>query len=714
MIKMKGRKKMTKTGFSREKVKRRAEKIGAFMLAAFFVLSLSACASDKNGQDSGADGITGNSGQNSSQGSVTKVPVIDNGDLTGRPVFSEKSGFYSSDFNLEITSSDPNAKIYYTLDGSIPDESDTLYTAPIIMKDRTSQFNKLSAQTGVNPSGDYVPDFKVPKGNVVRAMAVLGDGTKTEVNSATYFVGINREEEYGDVPVISMMTDFENLFGYEEGIYVMGKTYDDWIAEDPSNKYKEGWQQEGNFKQKGREWEREALIEYMPADGSEGFSQNAGIRIMGAASRGASQKSFRVISREEYQAKTFEYELISDNERSDGNGNVEKYKSFLLRNGGNDNEFGRLRDPYLQSLVAHRSFETMQYEPVIVYINGEYWGMYTLREDYSDNYIKHNYGLDNKNVLFVKRGELEDGNEEDMYLYYDMFDFITQNDMSVPENYQKACELLDMESFTQYVAFNMYIYNQDSFFDSNNYAMWRCVEPDPSSPYGDGKWRMMAYDTDYSTGIYSDGGGYQTNNIRDIISKNKQSSGGWRYANDILISLLKNDSFKKDLILTLCDMRNVDFEKGRASEILDEMDAAYIKLMPDTLERFGPQWVLYGGADNYFKNRMDQIKNFMSGRYDCFTGLVKEAFGLGDTVTVTVSTSDTESGKVIINCTELSGMSEMTGEYFTDYPIELTAVPAEGNKFVRWECEGLSISDEKSESITVELSADCTVKAVFE
>lgn len=630
------------------------------------------------------------------------------------PKFSADSGFYDAEFGLEITCADPEAKIYYTLDGSVPDETDMLYTEPLRIYNRTSEENLLSAQTGINPSGDFVPSYKVNKCSVVRAVAVLSDGTETEITSATYFVGIDREEEYGNVPVISIMTEYDNLFGYEEGIYVKGKTYDEWLAENPENKYKEGWQQEGNFSQKGRDWEREAVIEFITADGTDGFTQNAGIRIMGAASRRASQKSFRIISREEYEKKTFEYELIPENLRSDGAGNVQKYKSFILRNGGNDNEFGRIRDPYLQSLVEDRAFETMQSAPAVVYINGEYWGAYTLAEDYSDNYIKHNYGLDNENVLVVKRGELEDGSEEDMQLYYDMFDFITGNDMSVAENYAKACDLLDMESFTQYVAFNMYVYNQDSFFDNNNYSMWRCVTPDSSCPQGDGKWRMMLYDTEYSTGIYSNGDGYHTNNINAILNKGRKSSGSYRYANDLLLSLMDSEAFQRELVLALSDMRNVDFEKKRASIRLDAMEEVYIRLVPDTLERFGPEWVLYGDTKDYFAGRMDEIKKFMNGRYDCFMGIVQSAFGLSEPVSVTVETSDVSGGSVQINTTSLEGIPEMTGEYFTDYPIVLTAIPAEGMKFAGWECEGCVISDSGAETITVELHQDCSIRAVFE
>ncbi|MGN1105734.1 MAG: FN3 associated domain-containing protein, partial [Huintestinicola sp.] len=289
-------------------------------------------------------------------------------------VFSQNSGFYKDNFELEITCSDPEAKIYYSTDGSIPNETSTLYSGPITLKNRTREPNVLSAQTGISIGENYTPREKVTKANVIRAVAVYGDGSTSDVLNGTYFVGIDREKKYGNVPVISVMTDFKNLFDYETGIYVTGATYDKWIAEDEKNKQLDVWFAKANFTGKGKEWERPVSFELIEPDGSIGISQDMGVRIMGAASRNASQKSMRFTAREEYGSKSVKYELIPDNLRSDGEGNVEKYKSFLLRNGGNDCDFAKIRDPLFQERVKDRRFETQQFTPCVAFINGEYWG----------------------------------------------------------------------------------------------------------------------------------------------------------------------------------------------------------------------------------------------------------------------------------------------------------------------------------------------------
>ena len=217
------------------------------------------------------------------------------------PIFSLKSGFYDGDsIELEISIEDPKAIIYYTLDSSNPTINSTIYKNSIILKDKSLEENVYSKITGVTADRNYVPIEKITKANIVRAMAELSDGTFTPIISRTYFVGVNRKELYGDVPIISIVTDPENLFDYNKGIYVMGKMYDDWIEEDPANIKKQPFNKKGNYNMKGKEAERPASIDYFPVDeNKEGFSENVGIRIAGAVSRTFIQKSFRVFFRNE-------------------------------------------------------------------------------------------------------------------------------------------------------------------------------------------------------------------------------------------------------------------------------------------------------------------------------------------------------------------------------------------------------------------------------
>lgn len=635
-------------------------------------------------------------------------------DIQGLAVdFNYESGFYDKPIVLQMYCPEKGAKIYYTTDGSVPDEKSTLYTAPITLKNRKSANNVLSAQTGTSAGGDYIPKKNVDKANVIRAVAIKPDGSKSEIVNGTYFVGIDREKKYGDVPVISIMTDKDNLFNYNTGIYVLGKTYDEWKAK--QTKHFESWEAVGNYSQKGKEWERPAVIQLIEPDGDVGFTQDMGIKIKGAASRGATQKSFTVTAREEYGKKSVKYELIPDNMRSDGSGEVEKYKSFVLRNGGNDCDFAKVRDPLLQKLVSSRRLDTMQSIPVVVYIDGEYWGMYTLAEEYSDNYIENNYGIDNNNVVIVKRGELDEGQDKDIELYNNMYDFIVGNDMSSDANYKRACEMLDMGSYADYCAFNLYIYNQDTIFDGNNWSMWRVRTPDKSSSYADGKWRMLVYDTDYSSGIYNDGANYKDDNISKVIGDGTvNADNGWRSPVEMFRSLYRNPDFKQELVTAMCDIRNVEFNSSSAINELSEMAEIYEKLVPPTFERFGPDWIARYNTAEYYHSKIDQLATFLDGRYRHFPEIMKKTMGLGDMANVEISLSEGSKSGIVINNSAPDMSGTFKGKYCTDYPITLTAVPAKGEKFVRWEYSGCSVSNPNSAKVTVRFGKDLTIKAVFE
>ena len=688
--------------------------LAAAVAALLCVNVFSACSSsDSSGEQSSSES-TGSSADNSSSGDSSgseqdepqEFTELDAGELTVSA--DVQSGFYDSEFDLTLTASDPSAEIYYTTDGSEPHPGSAKYTDPIHISDRSWEENVLAAHRSVSAGGDYVPNFRIPKGTVIRAAAFRDGNKRGDVLSSSYFVGIDREADYLDVPVISIAIDQDYLFDYDIGIYTLGKAHDDWLAEDKGNKSKDGWQHEANYTQRGREWEREASVEYICADGTIAFSQNMGVRTMGAASRNEMQKSLRLTAREEYGKKNVKYEVIPDNLRSDGSGNVEKYKSFVLRNGGNDCNFAKIRDPLLQSLVWDRDFETQQASPCVVFIDGEYWGMYSITEDYSDNYFQNNYEIEKENVVLIKRGELEEGTDSDFDLYTDMISFITGNDMSDAENYKKACELMDMQSFADYCAFNLYIYNEDSMFKDNNWRMWRTRTPVEGVDVADGRWRMVVYDVDFSTGIYSGGGNYKDSDVSKAIKGTGAADGTPAKA---FSCLCENEDFYEMFMTALFDMRNVNFEKERACDSADAMGFYYKKLVPDTYARFGPDYVLGG---NYTQEKIAELRTFFNGRYDVFAYAVPSTLGIGEKHTVTLDIENKDKGSVTINASGIPLWNGFEGVYPEISEITLRAEPKEGEKFKGWEAEGITIEDPKSETISFRMTGDVKIKAVFE
>ena len=630
--------------------------------------------------------------------------------------FSHDSGFYEQSQTISLSCNAEGALIYYTLDGSTPNKTSTLYKEPITVSRKLYSQNVLAAQTDISVSNNYIPDFSVDKCTVIRAIAYLPDGTTTPLAHASYFIGLDREK-YGTVPIISLITDFDNLYDYETGIYVLGKTHDEWLAEDPSRASLDGWQHTGNYSNRGSEWERPVSVEFITADGTPGFKQNMGVRIMGGASRNQPQKSLKLYAREEYGAKNLKYPLIPDNYTSSGE-LIEKYKTFVLRVGGNDADFARLRDPYLQTLVKDARFETQQSTPCIAFLNGEYWGMYTINEDYTDNHFENNYGIDNKNIILIKRGELEEGNEEDISLYHDMYLFITQNDMADPQFYEAACELVDMGSFIDYFAFQLYIHNEDGIFQDNNWRMWRVRDTDMATEYSDGRWRFASYDNDFSTGIYSGADSAGFDNLSSAVvqsTKSEREDNIKRYRPvELLRSLLNNDSFREEFILALCDMRNIYYEPKLSTKVLNEMAEPYLSLMPDTWKRFGPDWVAGGDPAGHIDNKITDLRNFMVKRYTAMPNMIKKAFDLGPAKKLSLGINDASMGTILVNGRQPDFSFAFSGMYFEETTVTLTAVPAEGYKFVRWDVTSGELADTSSETIRFNMSSGMTINAVFE
>ncbi len=631
------------------------------------------------------------------------------------PIFNISSGFYAGPFELTISYPNPDAQIYCTFDGSVPTEDSEPYTGGFVLDNRSGYSNYLSAITGINPNEDYIPGVSVIKGNVIRAVAVLPDGRTSRVASGTYFIGIDRVAAFGQAPVISLYTDADNLFSYEDGIYVLGKTYDEWLSggQDDSAAGDDQTAVDepvGNFSNRGDEWERPATVEYMPGDGSTGFVSDIGIRIMGGASRSNSQKSFRLKCRKKYGSKYIDYDLIPGNLRSDGTGEVSKYRSFILRNGGNDCDYGKIRDPFIQEMVSTRDFETQDSEPVVVFINGEYWGCYTLVEDYSGEYIENNYGISEDNVIIVKNGKIEEGFEEDMPSFYEMEEFIMGNDMSIPANYSVACDMLDMESFASYCALNIYICNKDSIFvNDNNWEMWRVRRIDKMHPCGDGKWRMMCFDTDYSSGIYEDVG--VNEDIMGAACDENNTATGSR----LLGALLANNEFRDMFITELCDMRNLDFERNRVCEVVEKYRAQYGLLVPYSLIRFGPESIArFMDPNKYVSDCIDGVEQWFTGRYEVFPEQIKRDFGLSDCVSVTVVQPDISKGSFTLNNSNLEKTGEYNGLYFREVPVTVTARPADGEVFDHWQVEGGTVIDSEGDSITFIPDGECIVTAVYD
>ena len=482
-------------------------------------------------------------------------------------------------------------KIYYTLDGTIPTKDSILYTDTIELDRYSTPDYLVLRENTKNISGnDIHANDSLPRGVVVRAIAIAPDKTKGKVNTQTFFPTLS--SLYQNSTLISLVTDPKNLLDYETGIMVNGKVFDEWLQEDENNKDRIYFSN-GNFSQKGKEWEREAVIEYF-----DGFTslwkKNCGIRIRGNFSRMYNQKGFNVYFRDEYGSNKLKYELFPNNYSSDGK-KISQYKSFSLSNGGNTVDGLKYSEDFLQSLVKDRNVDTEEGRLVIVFLNGEYWGVYLLQERYSTDYYTNHYNIHRNNLIVVSEGQIDIGKKEDISYYEDLMKY-SELDLTNEDHYLEFLSKIDLQSMLDYFAIQIYIENSDwgnvgSLY--KNTRLWRVRDSD-GSLYGDGKWRWSLYDL-----------GYYAESIRD---PNQCSIDRAKEKHPLFASAMNNKNFEKEFYRTLEDIRVHNFNPKHVEEVFQSYYDLWNPYMLDQNRRFGSL-----GYDHIYS--IDNIKKFFVTKY---------------------------------------------------------------------------------------------------
>lgn len=548
---------------------------------------------------------------------------------TSEVVFSRQGGIYNEEFELELTS---KGDIYYTTDGSDPSKSDTSikYDGEIKVADRSGDANIVSAVSptlfctnfsdyskddGLICRIDAPSDDAVDKCTVIRAAAKDSAGNWSAVTTQTYFIGSTTDHIDGieasckasgsALAVISITMDYDDLFDSEKGIYVKGDVFDNalkkfignknWIKADDTRKL------DANYSQRGREWEREAHIDFfeMNENGADQvLNQDCGIRIQGNYSRSDLQKGFRLYARKDYGDNKFRYDIWGD-ELKDKDGNtIDKFKTFVLRAGGNCAFTSKYNDTYWQTLAAGVDCSTKASRPCVVYLNGEYWGLYVLEEDYSDDYFESHYGVNKDDVIVYKgdaetysigykldEGTLPDGEKADYY-FKELKDFFkTHKSLKDDADYEEFAQIVDVDSVMDYFGVEVWINNKWDW-PGKNWSMWKTNTTDKSNEYADGRWRFCLYDIEFG-GVSGAGDAY-TNTVKE---DNYKPSGllDFDTKNPAVLCfayLMTNDKFRAAYCEKLAGFSDTIFEKNKALDTLDEFEAVYGPLFDQFYDRY--------------------------------------------------------------------------------------------------------------------------------
>jgi hypothetical protein len=323
----------------------------------------------------------------------------------------------------------------------------------------------------------------------------------------------------GTLPVIRLNTDEEYLWSTDSGLYILP-----------------------NYLEK---WEFPAVIEYLENDQTI-FRDNVGFRIKGNASRAHKMKSFGIYWRNEYGKKNLEYRMFHDISTS-------KFKRLFLRNSGNDFEETHIKDASISMIYKdYANVEYQEYKPCVLYLNNEYWGIYNIREMITPHHFNYHFDVNSDEIDLLEGSELnpkaDDGSVNDFFY------FIQENNLSNIDNYTALSNMIDIDSYIDYIIIQTYICNTD--WPVGNAKWWR----DKSSANYT-KWRWVVYDTDLA--LISDVNKIWIGDLYGNYYNNNKKDGFFIFNN-----LIKNTVFKKLFLERYLFFIETVFEKSRVESII--------------------------------------------------------------------------------------------------------------------------------------------------
>ena len=574
---------------------------------------------------------------------VLPTPGSGNGDnayggVLLEPVFSLQTGFYNQDqIIVEINTSDGNGNVHYTLDGTTPTEGSMEYSTPISLQSNT----------------------------VIRAMSYQAGWLESPIGTQTYIM----DQVQLGLPTVFLTTDPDNFFDYETGIYVMGPNAS------------------GDFPHFGanfwEDWERPIHIGLLETNDTY-FSSPAGVKIFGGWSRGNPQKSLALYARNIYGASEFNYSLFP-------NLDIQTYESFVLRNSGNDWGYSMVRDVYMTGLVDELDVDHQAYRPVATYLNGEFWGLYNLREKVNEHFIAghHTVDPDEIDLLEANVGVLSGSNQD----YLSLLDYLENTPMEEPGVFEILEQWIDIDSHINYNVAQIFFDNRD--WPGNNIKYWR-----PQAE--EGKWRWILYDTDFGFGIPFMGSNTYLFNTLEFATE--PYGPGWPnppWSTYLLRRLLENPFYSERFINLFCDQLNTVFAPSFLTDRLDGITSNVQDIIPVHNDRWpasADDWDYQIGVINTFaENRRSYMRMHLANYFD-----------LSSLASGTFYVSPNQGGKIRINSI-IPNYYPWSGYYFPDIPIHVKALPEQGHQFVRW-----NEFPDSAQSMSIQINDPFVLTAVFE
>ena len=573
--------------------------------------------------------------------------------VSGTLSVNKKSGFYNNGINIIINKSldlPIGTKIYYTLNGDNPNYNSERYK------------NKIRLELDEN--GTKVYPLKA---------SICYRGKCKNIINETYIVDKNIDARY-NIDIISIVTDNTNLYDYNIGILVPGVTYDNNVA----NGATPNWDVPGNYNNRGSEWERESYVTIFNNSGKVLLEQDTCISVAGNTSVYNPIKSLKLRNscNENYKKLKFNFydSLVSSEESV-----VFEYNNIRLRAGSQDTKFGNIRSSLASRLSEESNFSgSSATNRAVVYINGNYYGIFDMQQTFTDGFIKRKYNLPDGNIAVIKRSERRTIENTGLGPYFKV-------DLNDPENRKKLESKVDMDEYLLYMAIEMLMNNTD--FPQNNFGMWKYKgEEDKNNKYTDGRYRFLLYDVDliYYSYPYAFYEGADEDTIIHVLDNvNRGSDSVFKY-------VLDSKYYRDKFVTIILDLFNTSFKTENVIKIVDE---EYSKIQSETEKHFTEE------EYSIVIDCMNRLKEKIASREGELSSIFNRYFYLNKKFDLNLEVTD--GMEVTWNNMEIFANKKYSNSYYTNTDIELTVVP-----YIGWEFNYWVINDEKVYEPNVVINKD--------
>ena len=369
-------------------------------------------------------------------------------------------------------------------------------------------------------------------------------------------------------------------------------------SEDYSRMYRAEMSQNGGVKKGDRV---PCSMEYY-MDGRLAVSSGAGVKVSGASTAVYPQKSLSLYFRAGYGRSSLDFPFFDDCE-------ISSFRSVLLRNGGQDAYFAHIRDSYIDRICMGMNIDIASFRPVIVYINGEYRGVYDLKENLNEDYVASHYGIDRDTVEIAKRNGYMLAGTKDRW--NEMRKLCQTLDTSQQANFDRLAQYVDTDSIIDYLIARTYFYDGDMF----NQKYWHTTDDAV-------KWRAIFYDSDYAMYGNSPAG----NILPAYFNPNGVSSAHGYITNmDIFCALNKNKEWRDEFITRYIYEVKYRFNKENALPLFDELASEYAPEMPRQISRWHMP-ATYAG----WQSELSSLRNCIAKRPDYALKNLRNYYHLSD------------------------------------------------------------------------------------